>query len=136
MMKFALYLPNFGPYGNARMLSDLAVDAEQAGWDGIFLWDHIVRYWPADVADAWISLSAIAVRTQHLRLGALITPLARRRPWKVAREAITLDRLSNGRLILGAGLGSSGGSRWNGKTSAKRWTSRNAPVCWTKGWRS
>jgi hypothetical protein len=109
-MKFGLYLPNFGPYGNARVLTDLAVSAEAAGWDGFFLWDHITRYWPTDVADAWLSLSAIAARTERMRLGALVTPLARRRPWKVAREALTLDRLSNGRLILGVGLGSSGGS--------------------------
>jgi len=109
-MKFGVYLPNFGPYGDARLLSDLAVSAEQAGWDGFFLWDHITRYWPTDVADAWVSLSAVAARTERIRLGALITPLPRRRPWKVAREALTLDRLSNGRLILGVGLGSSGGS--------------------------
>ncbi len=109
-MKFGLYLPNFGAFGNARVLSDLAVDAENAGWDGFFLWDHITRYWPTDVADAWISLGAIAARTERMRLGTLVTPLARRRPWKVAREALTLDRLSNGRLIVGVGLGSSGGS--------------------------
>ncbi len=109
-MKFGLYLPNFGPFGDARRLVDLAVSAEDSGWDGFFLWDHITRYWPADVADAWVSLSAIAARTQRMRLGALVTPLARRRPWKVAREAATLDQLSNGRLVLGAGLGSSGGT--------------------------
>ena len=56
-MKFGLYLPNFGPYGNARVLTELAVSAEAAGWDGFFLWDHITRYWPTDVADAWLSLS-------------------------------------------------------------------------------
>ena len=109
-MKFGLYLPNFGPYGDARALAELAVLAEDAGWDGFFLWDHLTRYWPTDVADVWISMSAIAARTQRIRFGALVTPLARRRPWKVAREALTLDRLSNGRLILGVGLGSGGGA--------------------------
>jgi alkanesulfonate monooxygenase SsuD/methylene tetrahydromethanopterin reductase-like flavin-dependent oxidoreductase (luciferase family) len=109
-MKFGIYLPNFGPYGNARVLSELAMQAEKAGWDGFFIWDHINRYWATDVADAWVALSAIAVRTERLRIGALITALPRRRPWKVAREAATLDQLSNGRLVLGVGLGSSGGA--------------------------
>jgi hypothetical protein len=110
MMKFGIYLPNFGPYGDARVLADLAASAEQAGWDGFYIWDHIVRAWPADVADIWIALTAIAMRTERIQLGALVTPLARRRPWKVAREAVTFDHLSNGRLILGVGLGSSGGA--------------------------
>jgi len=109
-MKYGIYLPNFGPYGDARMLADLAALAEESGWDGFFIWDHITRYWPTDVADAWVALSAIAMRTKRVRIGALITPLPRRRPWKVAREAATLDRLSNGRLVLGVGLGSSGGA--------------------------
>jgi hypothetical protein len=109
-MKFGLYLPNFGPYGDAGVLADLAADAEQAGWDGFFIWDHITRYWAVDVVDAWVALSAIAMRTERLRFGPLVTPLARRRPWKVAREAAALDHLSNGRLILGVGLGSSGGA--------------------------
>jgi hypothetical protein len=109
-MKFGVYLPNFGPFGDARVLAEFAEIAEQAGWDGFFIWDHITRYWPTDVADAWVSLSAIAMRTERVRLGALVTPLPRRRPWKVAREAATLDRLSNGRLILGVGIGSSGGA--------------------------
>lgn len=109
-MKFGLYLPNFGPYGNARALAELAASAEEAGWDGFFIWDHIVRYWPVDVADTWVALSAIAMRTNHVKLGPMVTPLARRRPWKVAREAASLDQLSNGRLVLGVGLGSSGGS--------------------------
>jgi len=109
-MKFGIYLPNFGPYGDARVLAELAASAERAGWDGFFIWDHIARYWPVDVVDTWIALSAIAVCTERVKLGAMVTPLARRRPWKVAREAAALDHLSNGRLILGVGLGSSGGA--------------------------
>jgi len=109
-MKFGIYLPNFGPYGDARVLADMAASAEQAGWDGFFIWDHIARYWTVDVLDAWVALSAVAMRTERLNMGAMVTPLARRRPWKVAREAVSLDRLSNGRLILGVGLGSSGGA--------------------------
>ena len=109
-MKFAIYLPNFGPFGDARVISDWALAAENAGWDGFFIWDHLTRAWPADAADPWIALSAAAVQTQRVRLGAMVTPLARRRPWKVAREAESLDRLSGGRLVLGVGLGSSGGA--------------------------
>jgi alkanesulfonate monooxygenase SsuD/methylene tetrahydromethanopterin reductase-like flavin-dependent oxidoreductase (luciferase family) len=85
----------------------LAVTAEQSGWDGVFLWDHI---WfevgtDAPMLDSWIALAAIAASTSRISLGAMITPLARRRPWKVARETATLDHLSGGRLIFGAGLG-------------------------------
>jgi alkanesulfonate monooxygenase SsuD/methylene tetrahydromethanopterin reductase-like flavin-dependent oxidoreductase (luciferase family) len=109
-LKYGLYLPNFGAFGEARALVELAVLAERAGWDGFFVWDHIAR--PADppVVDPWIALAAVAAATARLRIGALVTPLARRRPWKVARETVSLDRLSNGRLVFGAGLGSSGGA--------------------------
>lgn len=108
-MKYALYLPNFGAFGDARTLVSLAQEAEGAGWDGFFLWDHINRAFVIPMVDPWIALSAVAAATRTLRIGALVTPLARRRPWKVAREAVSLDRLSNGRLVLGVGLGSSGG---------------------------
>lgn len=111
-MKFGIYLPNFGPMGNPHVLADLATDAETAGWDGFFIWDHIVRKPEfSDVTDAWVALSAIAMRTKTIRIGALVTPLARRRPWKVARETVAVDQLSNGRLVFGAGLGSAGGSQ-------------------------
>ena len=81
--------------------------AEERGWDGVFLWDHILWRPPVRaVADAWVALSAIAGRTSSIRLGPLVTPLSRRRVHKVARETATLDRLSHGRLILGVGLGS------------------------------
>lgn len=81
--------------------------AEEAGWDGVFLEDYIVHWCASDcqTCDPWISLSAIALCTKRIRLGTTVTPLSRRRPWKVAREAVTLDHLSNGRLILGVGLG-------------------------------
>jgi len=109
-MKFGIYLPNFGSFGDARVLAELAADAERAGWDGFFIWDHITRYWPTDVADAWVALTAVAMRTERMRMGAMVTPIPRRRPWKLAREAATIDRLSKGRLILGVGIGSSGGA--------------------------
>ena len=110
-MKYGIYLPNFGPYGHPRELARLAYLAEQAGWDGIFIWDHIVRAWATPVADATVALAAMASDTARIRLGAMVTPLARRRPWKLARESASLDHLSGGRLILGVGLGSSGGAQ-------------------------
>jgi alkanesulfonate monooxygenase SsuD/methylene tetrahydromethanopterin reductase-like flavin-dependent oxidoreductase (luciferase family) len=115
-VKYGLYLPNFGPFGDARVLAELARFAELAGWDGFFLWDHIARPGAPPVVDPWIALTAIALATERIRFGALVTPVARRRPWKLARETVSLDRLSNGRLIFGAGLGSSGGANveWAG----------------------
>jgi alkanesulfonate monooxygenase SsuD/methylene tetrahydromethanopterin reductase-like flavin-dependent oxidoreductase (luciferase family) len=109
-VKHGLYLPNFGPFGEARALVELAALAERSGWDGFFLWDHINRPGAPAVVDPWIALAAIAVATERIRFGALVTPLARRRPWKLARESASLDRLSNGRLVFGAGLGSAGGA--------------------------
>ncbi len=89
------------------MLVDLARSAESHGWDGVFLWDHIVHRPPVRaVADPWVALSAIAASTERLRLGPMVTPLSRRRVQKLARETVTLDHLSRGRLTLGVGLGS------------------------------
>ncbi len=104
-MRHAIYLPPFGPFGDVHALVELAVAAEDAGWDGFFLWDHIQYEAAVPLADAWVALSAIAASTSTVRLGPLVTPLPRRRPWKVAREAVTLDHLSRGRLVLGVGLG-------------------------------
>ena len=108
-MNYGLYLPNFGVFGNARLLADLAGEAEQAGWDGFFIWDHIARAWVTEVVDTWVALSAIALNTTTIRFGPLVTPLPRRRPWKLARETASLDRLSAGRLVLGVGTGGLGG---------------------------
>jgi alkanesulfonate monooxygenase SsuD/methylene tetrahydromethanopterin reductase-like flavin-dependent oxidoreductase (luciferase family) len=107
VIRFGVFLPNFGPFGDASVLADLAAAAEEHGWDGFFIWDHILfqETPPQDVVDPWIGLAAIALQTDRLRLGALMTPLARRRPWKVARETVSIDRLSGGRLTFGAGLG-------------------------------
>ena len=107
-MKHALYAPNFGTFGDVKQLVEFAKAADDAGWDGFFLWDHLRTIdLPATdpVIDPWIAMTAIACNTTHLRFGALVTPLSRRRPWKVARESATLDRLSDGRLVLGAGIG-------------------------------
>lgn len=110
-MQFAIDLPPFGPFSDANLVAQLAQDAEGAGWNGFFLWDHLNfklegSTSPLAVADPWIHLAAMAVRTTAIRLGPMVTPLARRRPWKLARETVTLDHLSGGRLILGVGLGS------------------------------
>jgi alkanesulfonate monooxygenase SsuD/methylene tetrahydromethanopterin reductase-like flavin-dependent oxidoreductase (luciferase family) len=103
-VRHAVSLP---PFTDAATLVAMARDAERAGWDGVFLWDHMVllagRGLP--VHDPWVLLGAMAQVTARVRLGNLITPLARRRPWKVARELITLDHLSGGRAVLGVGLG-------------------------------
>jgi alkanesulfonate monooxygenase SsuD/methylene tetrahydromethanopterin reductase-like flavin-dependent oxidoreductase (luciferase family) len=106
-MRYAVNVPNFAEYAEVRTVAGLAADAEAAGWDGFFVWDHMVyaRDQELPVADPWIVLAGVALATERLRLGPMVTPLARRRPWKVARETVTLDRLSGGRLILGVGLG-------------------------------
>ncbi len=105
-MRFAIDIPNFGAFADPHLTADLAREAEDAGWDAIWVWDHIMRD-PADPhADPYLLLAAIALATSRVRLGPMVTPLARRRPWHVAREAVTLDHLSDGRLTLGVGSGS------------------------------
>jgi alkanesulfonate monooxygenase SsuD/methylene tetrahydromethanopterin reductase-like flavin-dependent oxidoreductase (luciferase family) len=105
-MRFAIDLPIFGQYADPLLLGNLARDAEDAGWDGCFIWDHIQVSNAEPLADPWIALVAIALMTHRIRLGPMVTPLFRRRPWKLARESVSLDHLSGGRLTLGVGLGS------------------------------
>jgi alkanesulfonate monooxygenase SsuD/methylene tetrahydromethanopterin reductase-like flavin-dependent oxidoreductase (luciferase family) len=103
----AVGVPNVGPFGDPALLVELAVAAEEHGWDGFFVWDHQLWHDPGwDVADPVVVISAVAARTARIRIGILVNVLARRRPGKVARESATLDVLSGGRLIMGAGLGS------------------------------
>ena len=107
-MHFGVLVPNFGSCcGSPRELAELAVDAEGAGWDGFFIFDHISysNNERVPLADPWVALAAIAMKTKRMRIGPLVTPLARRRPWKLARETVSIDHLSNGRLTLGVGLG-------------------------------
>jgi alkanesulfonate monooxygenase SsuD/methylene tetrahydromethanopterin reductase-like flavin-dependent oxidoreductase (luciferase family) len=106
-MKYAIHAPNFATYSDPRALAELAHEAEEAGWDGFFLWDHVFWKVPQNqpVADTWTVLAAMAARTTRITLGPLITPLPRRRPWTVARQATTLDHLSGGRGVLGVGIG-------------------------------
>ena len=98
-MRYAVNVPNFDEYADPRTAAALAAQAEAAGWDGFFVWDHMVfdRRLRLPVADPWVLLAAVALATERLRLGPMVTPLARRRPWKVARETVTLDHLSGGR---------------------------------------
>ena len=105
-MRYGVWVPNFGEYGDPRTLMALAADAEVAGWDGFFLWDHVLRAETVPIVDPWVALSAAAVKTERIRLGTLVTPLPRRRPSKLAREVASLDHLSGGRVILGVGSGS------------------------------
>ncbi len=109
-MRYALYMPNFGAEVSAQSLAELAAEAEQAGWDGMFLWDHMLfsSSQKLNLVDPWIALTAIALKTTRLRFGTSVTPIARRRPWHLARETATLDNLSGGRLILSVGLGDPG----------------------------
>jgi alkanesulfonate monooxygenase SsuD/methylene tetrahydromethanopterin reductase-like flavin-dependent oxidoreductase (luciferase family) len=104
--------PPAGECGDPKTLAELARLAEEAGWDGVFLEDYVFYHNDtyhsvpgAPTYDPWICLAAMATRTEHVRLGTAITPLPRRRPWKLAREAISLDHLSGGRLFLGVGSG-------------------------------
>jgi alkanesulfonate monooxygenase SsuD/methylene tetrahydromethanopterin reductase-like flavin-dependent oxidoreductase (luciferase family) len=108
-VKRGIFVAPFDDLMEPRLLAELAQRAERNGWDGFFLWDHLVYRPPVRaVADPWVALSAIACATGRIRLGPLVTPLSRRRVHKLARETVTLDHLSDGRLTLGVGLGSSG----------------------------
>ena len=106
-MRYSLNLPIGGEAAHPRTLADFAAAAEEAGWDAVFVEDYIVYQSRQDLPtyDPWIALAAMAVATSHLRLGTMVTPIARRRPWKLAREAVTLDHLSGGRLTLCVGVG-------------------------------
>lgn len=106
MTKYGLGVPNGGDFADPRRLVQLARDAEGAGWDGFFLWDHVIRRQPwKPMVDPWVTLAAIATATTAIVIGPMVTPLARRRPSVVARETATLDLLADGRLRLGVGLG-------------------------------
>lgn len=102
-MKFGVELPNL----DARTFAELAHDAEEAAWDGVFIWDCLFG------TDPWVALTAAAMCTQRMRLGTMVTPVARRHPWKLANETATLDQLSNGRLILPVGLGVAEDEKWD-----------------------
>jgi alkanesulfonate monooxygenase SsuD/methylene tetrahydromethanopterin reductase-like flavin-dependent oxidoreductase (luciferase family) len=108
-MRFSINIPNFGDFADARTVARVAAAAEQAGWDALFVWDHVVhdkrRRRGLPFGDPWMLLTAAALATSRLRLGSLVTPVARRRPEQLARQVSTLDSLSGGRVIFSAGLG-------------------------------
>jgi alkanesulfonate monooxygenase SsuD/methylene tetrahydromethanopterin reductase-like flavin-dependent oxidoreductase (luciferase family) len=108
-MRHALFLPAFDGLGDPDRIVELAKVAEASGWDGFFLWDHLL-YGPRvrDILDPYISLAAVATATSTIQLGPMVTPLVRRRPAVLARQAVTLDLLSHGRLVLGLGIGDDG----------------------------
>ncbi|MGI9604916.1 MAG: LLM class flavin-dependent oxidoreductase [Acidimicrobiales bacterium] len=106
-MQHALTIPPYGELADPRALAEVAATAEAAGWDAVFLWDHVLRRAgdPQETADVWVAMAAIAIATERIRIGPMVTPITRRRPIKLARETTTLDHLSGGRLTLGLGLG-------------------------------
>ncbi len=106
-MRYAICLANIGTYSDPRAGVRLAEAAEASGWDGIFSWDHLAFVWGPPAADLWITLAAIAAATSKVRIGTAVTPVARRRPQVLAQTVATLDVLSGGRVIFGAGLGGS-----------------------------
>jgi alkanesulfonate monooxygenase SsuD/methylene tetrahydromethanopterin reductase-like flavin-dependent oxidoreductase (luciferase family) len=124
-VRYGVFLPIFDELADPATLARLGARAEARGWDGMFLWDHVVYRAPVTAAtDPWVALAAVAVATERIELGPMVTPLARRRPWIVARQAVALDRLSGGRFVLGLGLGldTSGGelSRFGEETDDRR----------------
>lgn len=103
----AIFVAPFEELSEPALVAELAARAERRGWDGFFVWDHVAYSEPVRaLADPWITLAAVAVATRRVTIGPLVTPLPRRRPHQLARETVTLDRLSEGRLVLGVGLGS------------------------------
>ncbi len=104
--KYGLYVPNFGKASHPQTLAQLAKEAEKHGWDGFFLWDHLVEWEKrVPISDSFTALAAMAVKTNRIRIGTTLTPLPRLKPWIAARQTATLDQLSDGRLVLGVGLG-------------------------------
>jgi probable F420-dependent oxidoreductase len=104
-VRYAICLANIGTYGDPRADIRVARAAEANGWDGVFIWDHLGFVWGPPAADPWVTLTAIACATERVRIGTMITPVARRRPHVLAHQVATLDVLSGGRVIFGAGLG-------------------------------
>ena len=108
-MRYGLDVTNFGEYADPARLCALARRAEAAGWDGLFLWDHVAGPWEGGGApptgDPWVLLAGVACATTTLRVGTNVTPVARRRPHVLATQVATLDQLSGGRVTLGVGLG-------------------------------
>ncbi len=105
-LRYGLYVPNFGKAASPRALARVAQEAEASGWDGFFVWDHILEWdRPVAIFDSFTILAAISTSTERIRVGTTVTPLPRLKPWIVAKQVATLDHLSGGRMTLGVGLG-------------------------------
>jgi len=109
-LRYAFNFPLFDHLSDERVLAELAYEAEQSGWDSVLVWDHVNLHHPGMAsggphAEPWIALALMAQRTEKILLGTCVTPVARRRPMKLAREILAIHRLSNGRFMFGAGLG-------------------------------
>ena len=104
-MQHGIFVAPFGQLADPHKLVDLAATAEESGWDGLFLWDHVLRPESNEILDTWVSLGAVAAATARIRIGPMVTPVPRRRPIKLAREILTVDLMSDGRLTIGVGSG-------------------------------
>jgi len=104
-MHYGIEVVTLGDYADPRLVVQLAQAAEAAGWEGVFIWDHLGFTWGAPSGDPWVILAAVAQATRRLKLGTAVMPIPRRRPFVVANAVATLDLLSEGRVIFGAGLG-------------------------------
>jgi len=129
-MRYSVNVPNFGEFAAPEVFAEVARRTEEAGWDALLVWDHVVEHKDLrrELADPWILLTAAALATRRIRLGTAITPVARRRPAKLAREVATLDRLTGGRMVLGAGLG----APW--RTSTQALATPPTPGCSPSAW--
>jgi len=107
LVRYGICLANLGTYADPRLAVRLAQTAERSGWDAVFIWDHLAFVWGPPSADPYTALAAIAASTERVRLGTAVTPVARRRLQVLANQVATLDVLSNGRVVFGAGLGGS-----------------------------
>ncbi|MEQ8841751.1 MAG: LLM class flavin-dependent oxidoreductase [Acidimicrobiales bacterium] len=108
-MQHGIFVAPFGRFADPHKLVDLAAIAEESGWDGVFLWDHVLRPETNEIVDTWVALGAMAAATETIRLGPMVTPVPRRRPIKLAREILTVDLMSDGRLTVGVGSGTDSG---------------------------
>ncbi|MCY3850093.1 MAG: LLM class flavin-dependent oxidoreductase [Acidimicrobiaceae bacterium] len=108
-MQHGIFVAPFGPFADPHRLMDLGRAVEESGWDGLFVWDHVLRPESNEIIDTWVALAALATATQKVRLGPMVVPVPRRRLMKLVREVLTLDLLSEGRLTLGVGSGTDTG---------------------------
>lgn len=104
-MKYCVDVPNFGMWADPGRFAEFARAVENAGWDAISVWDHILVSDDSEIADPWVMLAAAAMVTDRIRLMTMVTPIPRRHPWKLSRECVSVDLLSQGRLTLGVGIG-------------------------------